>query len=360
MKVLFDTKCFDLQKFGGVSRYFSEMMLNLDSEIERKFPILLSNNESLQELKISQVMRFFPSARNSFRVVGSVNKLFTTRALLKQDFDVFYPTYYDVDFFNRIGNKPFVVTVHDMIHELYSHLFSSDDPTSSYKRLMCEKAAKIIVVSNNTKMDLIRLFGVPSDKIEVIYPGQSMKPVSKYVLNLPEKYILFTGARWAYKNFNRFLEAFSFLDESYQLVCTGSPFSDNELQLIKSLHLESRIRVFFATYTELSELYSRAKLFVFPSEYEGFGIPTIEAFSLGCPVALSNTSCFPEVAGDAGAYFDPLNVKSIYEVMSEVLENESLQQQMINNGYKQLEKFSWQKMGVEVSSVLKNVCNGGY
>lgn len=106
---------------------------------------------------------------------------------------------------------------------------------------------------------------------------------------------------------------------------------------------------------ELVEIYSRAELFVFPSEYEGFGLPILEAFATNCPIALSNASCFPEIAEDAGVYFDPLDVESIFSAMKQVLENDVIKKMLIKNGKKQLAKFSWKRAAEETSAVYKSV-----
>ena len=248
-----------------------------------------------------------------------------------------------------------LLTVYDMIHETYPDLFDQHAIEFKNKRILCEKAAKIIAIRENTKKDIVRLCNIDPDKIEVIYLGQSFKKANKHTIQLPEKYILFTGSRWGYKNFKRFAEAFSRLPSDYELVCTGAPFTEEEIQLFQQLNMSQRVHAFFVSDQQLSELYSRALLFVFPSEYEGFGIPVLESMVCGCPVVLSDASSFPEVAGDAGAYFDPLSVDSIYETMHEVLFDEMSRQTLIEKGYQQAEQFSWEKMAKQTLYLYKTI-----
>lgn len=359
MKVLYDPQIFTWQRFGGISRYFVELIKNIDADVKYKLPICVSNNEYLQKDKIANNRIFFPNCkfRGKNRIIGMLNMI-SFRLFLKttkEPFDVFHPTYYDPYFLSSIGSKPLVVTVHDMIHELYAEMFGVDDCTSRNKKILCKRADKIIAISHNTKLDLIKIFDIPEEKIEVVYLGQSFKLSLERTLDLPERYVLFTGNRAGYKNFERFAEAFSRLDENISLICTGTPFSSTEQAMLQKLNVSNRVRLLFASDSQLSELYARASLFVFPSEYEGFGIPVLEAFASHCPIALSNASSFPEVAGEGGAYFDPLDVNSIYETMKKVLEDEYLRQELIANGIKQLEKFSWQKMAHQICELYKSL-----
>ena len=160
----------------------------------------------------------------------------------------------------------------------------------------------------------------------MIYHSTSMKAFTgRPNPNIPSNFLLFIGDRAPYKNFNRLIRAFSILskeDKELNLVCTGMPFSKSEKEFIDQLGVTDKITQVKATDKLLCELYSRAKLFIFPSLYEGFGIPILEAYACHCPVALSNASCFPEIAGDAGIYFDPYSEKSIIESIREVITNE--------------------------------------
>ncbi len=360
MKVLYTSEIFNNQKFGGVSRYFVEIIDNLDADVKYSLPVCVSENEYLKEKKIVKIIRSL-SDMNFYekrKILRNINKILFLYKCWRKDFDLVHPTYYDPYFLDHIGEAPFVVTVHDMIHELYPQFFKAGDVTmtTAHKKLLCEKAAKIIAISENTKNDIVEIFNIDPSKIEVVYHGVSFVVSDNFnTLDLPSKYILFTGNRTCYKNFDRFAEAFSKLDKEYHLVCTGSKFSKEENALIDKLSIKDRIHVMYVSDKELVEIYSRAELFVFPSEYEGFGLPILEAFATNCPIALSNASCFPEIAEDAGVYFDPLDVESIFSAMKQVLENDVIKKMLIKNGKKQLAKFSWKRAAEETSAVYKSV-----
>ncbi|GHV66176.1 mannosyltransferase [Bacteroidia bacterium] len=358
MKILYDNQVFCWQKFGGISRYFYELIKNLDNDIIPEFPIYLSNNHYIANKDISSHFHFFPNTefRKKFGIISRVNKL-AFRIGNKKNIDIVHPTYYDPYFLKYIGNKPFVLTVYDMIHEKYPDLFVKD-PTTHHKPLLCQKATKIIAISENTKKDLINIWDIKPEKIEVIYLGQSFNLANAQKVDLPDRYILYTGQRNLYKNFTRCAKAFAKIAENnkdLKFICTGQPFSKEELTLFENLKISNLVQHLFVNDNQLVTLYKHAQLFVFPSEYEGFGIPILEAFASGCPIALSNTSCFPEIAGNAGLYFDPIDVDSIVAAMQQLLNSESLREELIAKGFLQLRKFSWTKMAKETCLLYKNM-----
>ncbi|OAV75900.1 Capsular glucan synthase [Bacteroidales bacterium Barb7] len=359
MKILYDPQMFSTQKFGGITRYFYELIKNLDEDVSYELPLCLSNNHYISNKDISNHIDFLPQIdfRGKGKIMTAVNKLsFGIRN--KKGIDVVHPTYYDPYFIRYIEDKPFVLTVYDMIHEKYAHLFNDAEITTKRKRLLCENSSKIIAISENTKKDLIDIFSIKSEKIEVVYLGQSLNIDYAQTIVLPDRYILFTGQRGGYKNFKRFATAFSQLvqkDKDLKLICTGNSFLKEEIALLKSLNITSFVLHLFVDDNQLVELYKAALLFVFPSEYEGFGIPILEAFACKCPIALSNTSCFPEIARDAGMYFDPLNADSIAYTMQQILYSESLRKKMIEKGTSRLTNFSWQKMAKDTCALYKKV-----
>lgn len=180
---------------------------------------------------------------------------------------------------------------------------------------------------------------IPS-KIDVIYHGCSLQStISKPNLHLPQRYILFVGDRTSYKNFQRLAEAFSIIhqtDAHLHLICAGKPFSKAESELISRIGIASHTLRISVNDQHLKELYNRALLFVYPSYYEGFGIPILEAYTCNCPVALSQASCFPEIAENAAAYFDPFSVSSMAEAIKSVIYDEAERTRLILAGKKGL------------------------
>jgi glycosyltransferase involved in cell wall biosynthesis len=248
-----------------------------------------------------------------------------------------------------------------MIYEKFRELFPKSDPTSHYKRILVEEADKIIAISENTKKDLTEFFGVDSSKIDVIYLGSSMSVKSNFniKLNLPEKYILFVGSRGGYKNFNRFIRSMHKIlkkDKKFFVICAGGGnFNKNELKILSELDINKQVLQYNVDDNTLSYFYKNALAFVFPSLYEGFGIPILESFACGCPLICSNVSSLPEIAGNAAYYFDPYSEESIMNAISQVLNDSSLRFELIKKGYEQLKKFSWKKTAEKTKKIYESL-----
>ena len=334
MKILYDHQIFTSQKYGGISRYFYELIKLIEFEKDESIQVttscLLSNNHYITNKDCVNHINFI--SRNEFRgkirIMSLINTSNSILKLRKQSFDIFHPTYYDDYFLKHIGNKPYVVTVHDMIHEKFSNLFPKNDKTSFKKRKIVTSASKIIAISENTKKDLIELFKIQESKIEVIYHGNSLSinniDKNKMLkIELPKKYILFVGERGGYKNFFRFINSTNKLlneDKDLTIVCVGGrKFTETELLLLKTLKNSNRILRFDLNDQQLIYFYSNALAFVFPSLYEGLGIPILEAFACKCPLICSNTGSFPEIAHNAAEYFDPYDNDSIYNSIKKVI-----------------------------------------
>ena len=382
MKILYDSQIFDMQKTGGVSRYFVEIISRLNNfNVEYELPLAYSKNVYLQENSLTVLNssylnclyeNFLPSMqfRGKRRLWELRNKFFykdflTNRqrdiqALKQQNFDIFHTTYYDTYFLDYIGEKPFVLTIYDMIHEKFPEMLADDIGIIKKKKLVAQKATRIIAISENTKQDIIDILKIPENKIDVVYLGDSVLEGNlQYSDNQFGKYFLFTGNRHAYKNFYFMLIALSdFLKENpdVKIVCTGSKFSDWELNLIRDLGLSSQIiHHFFADNNEMYWLYHNAIAFIFPSYYEGFGIPILEAFSAGCPAILADASCFKEVAGDGALYFDFKNKQQLVSCCDKLLKDVSFRKEVIANGKSILKQFSWEKASEETVKIYKSI-----
>lgn len=362
MKILYDHQIFTWQRIGGISRYFVELTNNLPPEFESRQSILLTDNVYLSENSElrNKTCSLFPgkSFRGKGKIYSQVNKINTFRLLSTSDFDIFHPTYYD-PYFLKWNKRPYVITVYDMIHEKFADMFPANDPTSEYKKNAVLNADKVIAISNQTKQDLIELYGMDDQKIDVVYLGHSVNINSiSEVEGLPSNYILYVGDRGGYKNFRMFLKAFAVLAHDnpvLSLVCTGKDFTAEEQALIALLHLSGRVFRFFVSDSQLTYLYRKARCFIFPSLYEGFGIPILESFAAGCPIALSNTSCFPEIAQEGGMYFDPYNVDSMVHILSILLNDDSCRDKQIVRGYEVLKQYSWKKMAEETAVIYRSL-----
>lgn len=358
MKILYDHQMFGLQKLGGITRYFVELMTHLPDSYKFKNSIVFSDNIYLREAdkQLNKGIRI-PRFKGAGRFVTLINRLNSIADLSMGRYNVFHPTYYNPYFIKRV-KSPYVVTVHDMIHEKFQESYPSDDTTIRYKELTIRNADHIIAISHNTKKDIMECYGIDESRISVVYHGYGNNAGTDTIAGVPSKYILFVGERGIYKNFTRFLKAFAIVHKSIpdvHLICTGSKFTADESSLIKALNVSDFAHSMFVSDAQLNYLYQNAACFVYPSLYEGFGIPILEAFAGKCPVALSNASCFPEVAKDGGLYFDPCEEESIAESLLLILTDTKLRDRLIEKGTEVLKNYSWSKMALETMAIYKQL-----
>jgi glycosyltransferase involved in cell wall biosynthesis len=370
MKVLYDHQIFESQNIGGISRYFVELIKRnpsarlslkysdnyyLKDEYFEKYDLLPKNYEYAKFLPCynfrgkGRLFRYY----NKFILKNKTNIELSKETLERSDFGVFHPTYYDPYFLPYLNGKPFVLTVYDMIHEIFPDYFGGDVTSQNKKILICE-ANRIIVISETTKNDLLKFYPGIENKIKVIYLAFFGKIITEP--KTKENYLLFTGGRGGYKNFEIFIKAVAPLLKQYDLhlICTGRSFDKKEVDLLGYFDISNRVECRLVSDEELSSLYAKAVAFVFPSLYEGFGIPVLEAFAAGCPAILSNTSSLPEIGGNGAAYFDPYSIDDMRAVVERVITSEALQKDLIRHGKKQVKKFSWEKCAKETMNVYES------
>ena len=348
MNVLYDSHIFSEQTFGGISRYFVELMNNLPDSWTYNLSLLASENDYLSLLKKKKSvipLRHFPEHRKLYYFINS----FADKNSLKRGkYDVFHPTGFEPYFINRV-KSPVVVTVHDMIyhHGLNPGKHSAEIMENMRKTTLA--ADRIIAISEATKRSILQFYDIDETKIDVIHHG--FTPVSGDAAPLsycPKRYILFVGQRNGYKNFETLLEAFSVIarkDKSIELMCTGKHFGKDELQKMADLGISDRCHCKFIPSADMYALYANALCFVFPSKMEGFGMPVLESFAAGCPVILSDRSSFPEIAGEGGIYFNPDDADELVRKIEQTIGDESFRTRMISSGLKELKRFSWSETG---------------
>ncbi|MDR1678978.1 MAG: glycosyltransferase family 4 protein [Prevotellaceae bacterium] len=361
MKIFYDHIIFARQTYGGISKYFCELLKNIPQE-NWYLSALVSNNQYLAEANLRKTINFFPkqSFRSKDAVMDRIGFPYTICKLHTEKWNIFHPTEMPIKYKKFIPkNKPVVMTAHDALF----YLFHKDNPKREWRIKMdienCKFADKIIAISENTKKDFIQYFGADEQKIEVIYHGIDKQKKSISDKKIEENpYILFVGLRDGYKNFSRFAKAFSILSAKFpdlKLVCTGFSFSDEEKKELAALNILDKIKLIFASEQQMAQLYHDAEMFVFPSLYEGFGMPILEAMNYNCPVVLSNTSCFPEIAQNAGLYFNPLVVDDMIDKMSLVLTNRNVRNNLINLSQERILDFSWEKCANEHINIYKSL-----
>ena len=382
MRILFDHQVMDAQIRGGISRYFHQLISTLESRelAEVRLPPAYTDNECFRPLLaklglqrngirtflIQNIRRTALPRQEIERVWRRAkrrhNREASVKKLKERDFDLFHPTYYDPYFLDHLKGKPFVLTIHDMIHEMFPGYFKPDDRTREHKAMLAREAAGIIAISSSTKADILKYIDVDPGKIEVIHLAGSLTGESEEIA-VPGNYVLHVGERCRHKNFQTFLAAFAGLAAALpdlHLVCASQKgFDRSERDLIERLGLAGRCASLSANDRQLTYLYRNAALLAVPSLYEGFGLPVLEAFAAHCPVALSATSCFPEIAGDAALYFDPSDVSSIERALGRLLSDRALRQALIFRGQERLQKFSWATTAERTVAVYGRCLSGG-
>ncbi|MDI6821815.1 MAG: glycosyltransferase family 1 protein [Actinomycetota bacterium] len=266
-----------------------------------------------------------------------------------------------------------ILTIHDLTFLLYPQYYTWLNRThlNTMTPLSAKKALKITADSKNTKRDAINLLKVPSSKVETVYPGidERFKPAKdkklrafKLKYQLPDKYILFVGTLEPRKNVITLIDAFYKLKESesfkYKLVITGRKgwLYKNIFREIHKLNMSNKVKFTdFIPDEELPTLYSGGDLFVYPSLYEGFGLPPLEAMACGTPVITSDTSSLPEVIGDAGILINPEDTQELANRMRKVLTDSELRKELSRKGLERAKQFSWEKTARQTLDLYREV-----
>lgn len=342
-KIVLDNIVFSLQKVGGISIYWFELYSRI---LRDKNDVLFIDREN--DNIIAKPLDIDKKKMLSSGVKNLLLDRFTNIRLKEiNEVFLFHSSY------NRITtNKKAkqVLTVHDFVHEKYYsgirkflHVYQ--------KSKAIRMADAIIVISENTKKDLLSFFPlINPNKVFVIYNG-----VSEDFFSTKEKiiadYFLFIGAREKYKNFDFAVRAIS-QTNGFKLNIVGSALNKKEIAMLNKF-IPERWELFSNIENlQLNELYNNAYALLYPSSYEGFGIPLLEAMRSGCPFIALNSSSIPEVAGDAGILIDKLKISLFNEAVSIIDKNRD---EIINNGFVQAEKFSWEKCYLETMQVYKVV-----
>jgi glycosyltransferase involved in cell wall biosynthesis len=362
IKLVYDHQIFSLQSYGGISRYVVELAVRL-AEVESLDVKIFASayiNQYLKCCSSEMVLGFHIKSIHPklTKLIYHINSELAKFYLYTQSPDIVHHTYYTSKNLAPKTTKT-VITVHDMIQEKLNHLMPKSEKITSIKMQAIRKADHIICNSHNTKKDLLEILNIDPQKVSVIYHGCSSNLLDypKPMLSgLPKPYILYVGQRTGYKNFEQLLRAYAAsnqLRHEFHLVCFGGgSFSKVESDLLQKLGLpEGKVQHFSGSDRVLAELYYQATAFVYPSLYEGFGIPLLEAMSLNCPVICSNTSSMPEVAGNAAEFFDPHNQENVIFTLEKVLSSENRLKNLRELGQERIRHFSWENCAKQTQSV---------
>jgi glycosyltransferase involved in cell wall biosynthesis len=354
MKIGIDISCL-VNPLTGIGRY----TLNLVKELSKKEgPELFLYSHSkipaniVQELKNCSLKVYDHSGNKILKFIKS--HFFLPHLLKKDNVYIFWGPSHKIPFF--MSKKiPSIVTIHDLVYKRYPETMAFKTRFLSHIDIphSIKKSTHILTVSLNIKEEILTEFNIASDKISVIYNGiNSSNHIPLKKQDIPENYILFVGTLEPRKNLKRLIEAYARLsyDLKYKyplLIAGGRGWGDMALSdLIQNLNLKDHIHLLgYVDDETLESLYAHCSFLAYPSLYEGFGLPIIEAAKYGKRVLTSNTSSMPEVAGDYGVYVDPLSVDSIYEGLKQLMHDHTQKEP--------LQKFTWEKSANDLIKVFE-------
>lgn len=362
MRVLYDYQTFSKPGYSGIPRYFIELAARIAgfAGVEARIvspiilsPMLADHRNRMPTFGIDLSRLPIPA-----RIVRAVNQpLFRSYAALARP-DIVHETYYRRDRTAPNGSK-IVMTFHDAIPQRVPHLFPHSEATRAGRQQVLHRADHLICVSQSTRNDLLDLFDVDPARVSVILLGSSLSPSPGGPIDIGSPYLLHVGQRHAYKNFNALIRAFgeTGLHRTHKLVSFSStPWTEGELREAQLSGVpESAMLRTSGDDQLLARYYSGAVALVFPSFYEGFGIPLLEAMRCGCPIVTSNVSSMPEVAGDAALYVTPGDGGSLMETLVRVSSSFEIRERLTASGLARAKGLSWERCAAETYEVYRNV-----
>lgn len=359
VRLVYDYQIFSRQKYGGISRYIYELAKCIKNEPEFDVRILAGFyiNQYLRSEPSDLVKGFaVPKINKTGKLIDQLNATLSKVWLSSNPVEIVHETFYSPQ---RLASRHtrIVLTVYDMIDEK----FYGDSDFAQHKATAIERADHIVCISENTKNDLLKFLAVDANKISVIYLGYSLEQfpeddLDEFPIDAP--YLLYVGDRYGYKNFSGLLQAYASserLKKDFKLVCFGGlSLAPENLQTAYDLGIpKGNLLHFSGDDRLLQQFYKRASVFVYPSLYEGFGIPPLEAMALSCPVVCSNTSSIPEVVGDAAELFNPVDCDHIAAAIETVVYSAERTEQLKALGKTRSKLFSWEKCAYETRQVYQ-------
>jgi glycosyltransferase involved in cell wall biosynthesis len=379
MKIALNAMSFAPCRMGGVETYFRNLLRSLQEVDTDNDYYLLCNERHLDSLPLNNP-RFMPVPSR----FAKPSPLWYLRVAIKDStgIDILRPLvnrlkvdiiHHPFSILNPMGLKiPSVLTFIDMQHEFFPENFSSNDlkARKALYRPSAEQAARIIAISEHAKSCLVERYLIKPEKIDVVHIGygeqfrviddsELLNTVrNRYGLHKP--FIYYPAATWPHKNHKRLLAALKLMRERYgfdgQLVLSGISMQSNDevLKEIGRLGLQNDVTLLgYLPHEELPCLYNLARLMLFPSLFEGFGIPLVEAMACGCPIACADVTSIPEVVGDAALSFDPCSIEEIAEITWKLWSDDAVRQDSIVRGLERVKQFSWENMARQTVGVYK-------
>jgi glycosyltransferase involved in cell wall biosynthesis len=371
LKVIVDGIVYLWEKKGGISRIFSEILPRM-CEMDKSLRIeLLTAGKMRQSLPshsrifyhtIPHIKRYRRPRRVWRPIVPIAERLIRRLMIGRGEGQIWHSTY-----FTQPGRWDGfqVVTVHDMIFERFSDLYRGPDHNQfrAQKRRCLQRSDATICVSNVTRQELMHFYGIKSDTIYVIPLAcsdvfrQLEQCNDRLDIATKRPFLLFIGGRHPHKNFNGLIQAYSLWArrEEVALVVVGSPWSVDEEKRLAELGIQDRVHLLTDVDDEaLCHLYNQAATFVYPSLYEGFGIPLLEAMACGCPVIASRIPSTIEVAGGCPIYFEPTEVDGLVDALDVAL-SEGHNSERVRAGIERVKRYSWDRVAAQTLEVYRTL-----
>ena len=368
MRIAIDVRKLDDFGVGTYVRNLVRWLARLDRESEY---VLICRPEDCERVEqLGRNFRPVPDRSSGYSVAEQLTVPF---AVARARVDLFHAPHYVLPALTPCRS---IVTIHDCIHLVFPQHYLPGRLTRSLARFTfwhaANRSARVLTVSEASKRDILRLLRIPSDKVDVIYnaiddrfshpPDETQMTRVRERYQLHDRFLLYSGNVKPHKNLERLIDAFARLRQhgfdDIQLLITGSEVS-RYATLRRAVHrynLHKHVRFlgFLSTET-LASLYHLADAFVFPSLYEGFGLPPLEAMASGTPVLTSNVSSLPEVMGDAALLVDPYDPEAIADGMQQILSDAPTRERLVNCGRTRASRFSWEESAKRVLTIYRQV-----
>jgi len=360
LKIWFDDQIFTIQQYGGISRYFTELakgMTSTGQSVHIDAPVHI--NRYLDGIPCSAGRRI-PSFRGVTRLCQMANGFGLAGRMASYAPEIVHETYYCRHIEN--ARVPYVLTMHDMIHELFADA-GCTDALAQARRAAVSRADHIICVSENTRQDMLAILGVDKARTSVIYHGVSLKGCIDGASPMDQPYLLYVGPRSGYKNFSCLLQAYAAstqLRSDFRILCFGGGgLSTTERAAMRRLGLEdAAVSHLSGNDHLLASLFAHASAFVYPSRYEGFGMSPLEAMQCGCPVVCADSSSLPEVVGDAALMFDPASSEALGIALEQMLYVSGMADDYRERGRRRAAVFTWQRCVAETLACYRDLLGG--
>jgi glycosyltransferase involved in cell wall biosynthesis len=360
MRVRFSPDIFRVERFGGVARYVTEvhrglLALGVDSRILAGLHRNghLAGVDGVVGMSIDAVRPAIVRQAISKGVDRSLERFWATG---KDASTIYHKTYFDRHV--PVGPR-LVVTVYDMIHERFPGTTGARDHTVEAKRITCEAASVVLAISDTTRVDLLDRFSLDPDRVVTTHLGvRRVEPSAGAAWIDGSPYVLYVGGRRGYKNFAAFVPSLARAGAARdcRLVCFGGgPFDDAEHRLLDAHGLVDRTVQVTGDDRDLAAAYAGASALVYPSLYEGFGLPPLEAMVHGCPVAATSAGSVPEVVGDAAVTFDPTDPDAATDAIDRVLTDDDLRDRLVRAGHRRAAGFTWEATAAATLAAYQQV-----